>query len=125
MNKESKDKILGPAVDDPTADVVIRTCTIRDIGRQDFKSQRAERDLVLPAGVEPQSRGTWDFVLTYGDGHVVHLHPEYRGTRVAANVGTPPVDDEVPRAGRGGSDGRGTFSKFKHKGYNATLRFGR
>ena len=125
MNTESKNKILGPAVDDHTADVVIRTCTIRDIGRQDFKSQRAERDLVLPTGVEPQSRGTWDFALTCGSGRVVHLHPSYRGTTTAGNVGAPPVDEEVPGAGRDGSDGPGTFKKYKTKGYNTQLKFGR
>ena len=108
----------------------IRTCSIRIAGRQDFKTQRAERDVDKAKNkgkvlIEPQSRETWDFVLMYGDGHIVHLHPAHKGNKVPAYFGQPPVDDEVPRTGRGGSDGRGTFKKFKHKGYNATLTFGR
>ena len=123
LDTASKDKILRPGD-------YIRTCCIRVAGRQDFKTQHAERDVEKAKNkgkvlIEPQSRETWDFVLTYGDGHTVYLHPSHQGNKVQAYFGQPPADDEVPRTGRGGSDGRGTFKKFKHKGYNATLTFGR
>ena len=123
MDTKSKDMILGPGDS-------IRTCYVRVVGRQDFKTQRAERDANQKTQNHgkvwgPQSKDTWDFVLTDGDGHSVHLHPSHKGPKVQAHMGQPPVDDEVPRAGRGGSDGRGTFKKFKQKGYDMALKFGR
>ena len=123
LNPASKNRLLMPGQ-------YIRTCCIRVTGRQDFKTQRKERDNEKAKNkgkvlIEPRFRETWDFVLTYGDGHTVYLHPSHQGNKVQAYFGQPPVDEEVPQTGRGGSDGRGTFKKFSHKGYNETLTFGR
>ena len=116
----SLDALLGPAVAEPPDDRVICKCSIAPVGMGDFKLQRAERDRIEQ---EPQSRNSWDFALTFRNGEVVHLHPDYSQTRILCNRGVPAADDEVPRTGRGGSSGRGTFTKYKNKGYNSALKF--
>ena len=66
---------------------------------------------------------TWDSVLTFRSGRVVYLHPNYIGTAFSANLGKPLPDAEVPTTGMGGTDGKGTYKRFKCKGYDSTLRF--
>ena len=90
-----------------------------EIDRPGFKEQRADRS----HGREPTPVQTWDFVLTFGNGRVVNLHPNWNNNKVSASIGTPTPGAEVPRDVLGGTNGKGTFRRFSQKGYNTTLKF--
>ena len=119
LSDDSLDDMFGAAVAEPSDDQVVCQCDIRGLDRPGFKMQRADVDNRR----EPAQAQTWDFVLTFRSGRVVYLHPNWKGTEVSAHFGTPPPDAEVPKTGLGGSDGKGTYMRFKWKGYNTTLRF--
>jgi hypothetical protein len=119
FSDDSLNAMFGPAVAEPSDDQVVCQCDIRMGDRPGFKMQRADVDNHRKAA----QANTWDFVLTFRSGRVVHLHPDWNGTKVSAHFGTPSPDAEIPTSGQGGSDGPGTYRRFAWKGYNTTLRF--
>ncbi len=64
-----------------------------------------------------------DFVLQREDGSIVSLHPDYTTTKVVCYEGALQPDHEIPRTGKGGTSGPGTFKYFKNKNVEVTLRF--
>ena len=56
----------------------------------------------------------WDFVIHRGDGERVRLHPNQTNKKVSISMmGAPiPTAADGPQAGRGLSDGRGTFKRM-------------
>ena len=66
----------------------------------------------------------WDFALHRDDGTGVRLRPHWSDRKVAALDLVPRADTvKPPRAGLGGSDGRGTFRWYKDLGVQRTLQF--
>ena len=68
-------------------------------------------------------KNIWDLVFYRDDGSCVTLHPDWKTTKIACTYGMPTADTEVPQSGMGGSDGAGTFKKYKNKQHHLTLRF--
>jgi hypothetical protein len=119
LSDGSLDDMFGAAVAEPSDDQVVCQCDIRMGDRPGFNMQRADVGNHRKAA----QANTWDFVLTFRSGRVVHLHPDWNGTTVSAHFGTPSPDAGIPTSGQGGSDGPGTYRRFAWKGYNTTLRF--
>ena len=65
----------------------------------------------------------WNFVLVRDDGTSVSLHPNFNDTKVSCKFGQAGVDLELPRTGKGGTSGPGTFRHFANKHTDVTLRF--
>ena len=65
----------------------------------------------------------WDFVFFRSDGSQIGIHPEYSKTKFASYEGEARSDHELPRGGKGGSSGPGTYNYFKKKGIDQYLRF--
>jgi hypothetical protein len=98
----------------------IVSCQIRKTDRYDHARHHALKHL----RASPDMLLIWDFVLLCEDGTEVFLHPNYSDKKIAAFIGEPQQDHEVPRTGLGGTSGKGTFKYFKNKFTTATLRFG-
>ena len=66
----------------------------------------------------------WDFVLHRDDGTGVRLHPHWGDRKVEALPLVPHADTvSPPAAGLGGTDGRGTFRKYKDLGVERKVKF--
>ena len=66
----------------------------------------------------------WNFVLERDDGTLVSLHPNFSNTKVSCQVGGWRSDDgELPKSGKGGTSGKGTYRYFINKHEDVTLRF--
>jgi hypothetical protein len=67
----------------------------------------------------------WHLVVTLSDGSCASLHPAWSSVNVSLNwaAATDIMDDEVPAAGVGMSDGHGTFTYFKNKHVDDKLKF--
>ena len=65
----------------------------------------------------PADVAVWDFVIHRGDGERVRLHPNQTNKKVSISMmGAPiPTAADGPQAGRGLSDGRGTFKRMLAK----------
>jgi len=81
-------------------------------GSYDHKRHHAEIKLGCPK--TPSQLRVWDFVLERQDGSKIRIHPQWssRTTEVFEGDGHSPAA-QPPRAGLGGSDGRGTFARYK------------
>ena len=129
----------------------IVSCRLQKTDRYDHRRHFAHRDKAKreqeQGGAPPQSRGQeldkimpflppsarahrdgemlkiWDFVLVCDDGTEVYLHPDFSKPNIAAYTGVPEPDHELPRSGKGGSSGPGTYKYFKNKQYQMTLKF--
>ena len=66
---------------------------------------------------------TWDFALVCDDGTQVCLHPNFKDHKISCFKGEGVQDHEIPKTGLGGTSGKGTYNKFKHKHYPYTLTF--
>jgi hypothetical protein len=65
----------------------------------------------------------WDFVLECDNGAQVYIHPNFTRTTFSWQEEELVPDNEMPRSGPGGSDGPGTFRRFKDKHMKGTMRF--
>ena len=65
----------------------------------------------------------WDFILARDDGSSASLHPQFSCTKFPCKFSEPEMDHEVPRAGRGRTDGPGTYKLYKTKQMDAKLQF--
>jgi hypothetical protein len=121
-----RDIICRNEVFDPRQqhDAVFIQCKIQQTGKYSHKRAVAAKSVAIPENVPKKEKPTvWDFVLTRDDGHLVVLHPNWANTKVECKFGLPDTDDEVPAAGPGGSDGRGTYKYYKNKYITTTLKF--
>ena len=60
----------------------------------------------------------WDFVVVQMDGTEVRFHPSAKGKMGISGIIRPgPEDMPPPRAGKGGSDGPGTFKRMLGQTY--------
>jgi hypothetical protein len=98
-------------------------CKIEKTNKYDHKRHHAN---------VPQSRAApmlmvWDFVLMRSDGTKIYLHPNYGDTKIPcyelAFDAEHEQDHEVPRSGKGGTSGPGTFRRLASRPYTSTLRF--
>jgi hypothetical protein len=92
------------------------SCELVQMDRYDHK--RHHKDPSMEGDLK-----VWDFVLFRNDGSCIALHPEYRSKKIACTRGMPVTDLEIPKHGRGGSDGEGTFKYFKNRQADTQLRF--
>ena len=98
----------------------------RSRGLVSCRAERSEKydHLVHNAlGKRDKLHTEWNFILERDNGSCVVLHPRWNNTKVDCKWSLPEMDHEVPRAGRGKSDGKGTFKKFKDKQWDEKLRF--
>ena len=66
----------------------------------------------------------WDFELLFSDGQRLRLHPGWDRRQVPVYLDDPNAPQlPPPRSGRGRSDGRGTFKKYKDNNLWDTLHF--
>ena len=65
----------------------------------------------------------WHFVLECSNGAKVFLHPSLTSKEVECHDVDVPFDNVLPRSGKGGSNGKGTFKKFKYKTVIDKLKF--
>ena len=65
----------------------------------------------------------WDFFLDREDGTCLTLHPNWSNTRVECKFRPPVMDHRIPRTGRGGSDGPGSYQRYVNRQVDAKLRF--
>ena len=80
-----------------------------------------------------QWKYVWDFVLTRNDGTQICIHPAGSSEEIEARFPRPEigaddeiVDEELPKGrygGLGGSEGSGTFKKYKQRYVDKKLRF--
>ena len=71
--------------------------------------------------------GTYDFVLERNDGVSIYMHPGHskptvKGAVLASGISFE-QDHVVPKNGKGGSDGKGSFQPFLRKNYTHEMRF--
>ena len=55
----------------------------------------------------------------------LHAPQLYSNTKIECHKGEPAQDHEIPKSGKGGTSGPGTFKYFKQKNVTHTLRFGK
>ena len=120
LDRESMEFVVGP---DRSGGLV--TCRFEPRpGSYDHKRHHEKRFAGRPE-THTQLR-VWDFVLIRKDGSGVRLHPQWSTTKVESHA-VEGHDEEVqiPWAGLGGSDGPGTYKRFKQLGSQGLpLRFG-
>ncbi len=92
------------------------SCRIQQIDKYDHKRHHAG------AGKEVMLK-EWDFILTRDDATEVWLHPNFSETKMACKLGVPYTDHEIPKNGKGGTNGPGTCKYFKTKQVHDHLRF--
>ena len=95
------------------------SCKIEESDIYDHKRHVAGRTAVADRGLLK----VWNFVLERDDGTRVSLHPNWSNTKVQCSYGLTGTDHELPRSGKGGTSGPGTYKYFKDKHTHATLRF--
>ena len=73
---------------------------------------------------EPPDVPVWDFVIHRGDGEGVRLHPNQTNKKVSISMLGAPIltAADGPQAGRGLSDGPGTFQRMLAKTYRSCAR---
>ena len=91
-------------------------CALVKTDRYDHKRNHALKDYVTVFHV-------WDFVFFRSDGSQIGCHPEYAHTKFGSYEGQAQKDHELPKGGKGGSSGKGTYKYFKKKGIDHYLRF--
>ena len=95
-------------------------CRIEQLDSYDHKLMHANR----AAGRDCAAMlRIWGFVLSRDDGSTVRLHPNYSNTKIQCKSGDPVQNHELPRTGKGGSSGRGTFRRYVGLQVDKTLRF--
>ena len=95
------------------------SCKIEETDIYDHKRHFAGSTAVADTGLLK----VWNFVLERDDGTRVSLHPNWSDTKVQCYHGRTDTDHELPRSGKGGTSGEGTYKYFKDKHTHATLRF--
>ena len=88
-------------------------CSIHKTDMHDMKRHRAdEENKTAVAGVVYY---VWDFIVWRADGSYIAMHPNFSSTKVECKTHWPTFDGELPRTGKGGTSGRGTFQGFVRK----------
>ena len=121
LNARAKALVLGS---NPTLDVVRITCG-PVAGSYDHKRWNAARMLGLPYDGDA-SVPVWDFFVTRSDGTTVRFHTNLNNNKVevamvdgaSANLVLP----QPPRAGKGRSDGPGTYKRQTRGNYDESVR---
>ena len=101
----------------------IVACRLQQTDRYDHTRHHALRTQKNSDRSSGQMLFVWDFVLTLDNGTEIYLHPSYTQRKFPCFIGLPQTDHEVPRTGRGGTNGPGTFKYFKEKKADQMLRF--
>ena len=57
------------------------------------------------------------------DGTTVSIHPNWSRSKFSCYTGDATQDHELPKSGKGGTSGPGTFKYFKNKHHETTLKF--
>ena len=91
-------------------------CAIIKTDRYDHKRSAALKDNKTVYHI-------WDFVFFRNDGSQIGCHPEYSKTKFGSYEGQAQTDHELPKGGKGGSSGPGTYKYMKEKGNHQPLGF--
>ena len=118
LRAEAKGLVWGS---NPALDIVRITCQ-PVFGSYDHKRHHAARQLGNPF-VANAPVPVWDFMVTRSDGLTVRFHTNKTNSKVqVARVDGPLQLPEPPRAGKGKSDGRGTYRRQTEGNYEASVR---
>ena len=100
----------------------LETCSVASRRASDHKRHHADKSRdVQSSEIE---RIIWDFIVVRDDGSAIRLHPNWSNTKVETFDAPPGLEDfELPRTGKGGTSGPGTFKYFKSKNAQRVLRF--
>ena len=102
------------------------SCRLQMTDCYDHQRHSALKKDMAGSGKKPPSADMlriWDFVLVCEDGTEVGLHTNFSDKKIACYLGAAAQDHELPRSGKGGTSGRGTFKYFKNKRCQMTLKF--
>ena len=99
-------------------------CSAQKTNAPDIKLARAFKNF---EDQYPSGANLWHFVLTRDDFTKIAIHPNFRDTKVGSyedldRTALVRVDNEMPRKGIAESNGPRTFTYFKDKPYDKTLR---
>ena len=91
----------------------------------DHARHHADRMAGRAWGQQPgEQLAQWDFVVIRADKTMVRMHPEWSKTRFAMKeVNGFEELPALPQRGAGGSDGPGTYKRYKEMGRTGFLRF--
>ena len=117
LDRQSMQLVVEGPTDTPAKGLV--SCKIEETDIYDHKRHVASSTAVAESGMLK----VWNFVLERDDGTTVSLHPNWSDTRVQCSYGVLDKDHELPRSGKGGTSGAGTYQYFKNKHTHAILRF--
>ena len=121
LKQDAKDQVLGT---DPEVGVTRITCQAVDAS-YDHKRWHAARHVGTPFA-EGAAVPVWDFHVYRTDNVVVRFHTSLTSGKVeVATVGSGLVLPGPPMAGKGKSDGRGTYRHHTAGNYEGSLRGGR
>ena len=72
----------------------------------------------------------WDFVVFRDNGTLISLHPNFSDNKIRCKEGLqahlgpgPASSQEIPRTGKGGTSGPGTYKRFKFRNCDKVIRF--
>ena len=116
MDEPSR-RLFCKGLDDRSRSRGVMSCRLQKTDRYDHKRHHADPER------QDEMLFVWDFVLTLEDRTQIFLHPAYNGLKIQAFAHEPRRDHELPRNGKGGTNGPGTFRYFANKTYDTTLKF--
>ena len=114
MDDETLNKVVGPGI------VGIMAAPLP--GSYDHKRHTAARELKKPFPPDIQAP-VWDFIVWRTDNQTFRLHPDQTKNKIAmysvdnTDLTAAGFPTEPPRAGKGKSDGRGTYRNFLRQTY--------
>ena len=108
MQPETRERIVGPGITD--------ICCMPIEGSYDHKRQHAARNNGKPFHPD-MPVPIWDFVVLRMDGTEVRFHTSQTSKRVEIADMQRPFERDGPAAGKGKSDGRGTYRRMVASSY--------
>ena len=101
----------------------LRHCCVAPRKSYDHKRHHADKSSGSQSG-QTRLLLIWDFIMVRDDGSAIRLHPNWSNTKVETFDAPPGLEDfELPRTGKGGTSGPGTFKYFQSKNAHKVLRF--
>ena len=95
----------------------IVSCRLQKTPRYDHKQHYAGH------AAPGETESIWDFVVNYEDASEVYFHPNYSNPKFDSWFEKPKEDWEIPKTGKGGTSGPGTYQRLIKKDDPVELRF--
>ena len=114
MQRPTMERIVGEGIVDIGVEAID--------GSYDHKRRHAARQLGKPFA-DQAPVPVWDFVVTRVDGTSVRFHTSQTTNKVDIHEVGRPFETEGPAAGKGKTDGRGTYKRMIRSSYGETGAF--